>query len=522
MTAFGTREPGTALALRALPAGVRAADWAELAPRLGAGRSPWLLETALPGGRGGRFDFAGADPYMTLTARGRALDLEVHREVERGLPVGRGRATGDPLAAAAALLPARPGTLPRGLSAFPFLGGAVALVGHGLAATLDDTRFRPRAGAPPLDLLLLYVDRLLARDRATGEAVAIGLGFAGAGADARARAAAAADALAADAARALAGRAGAAGARAGCAARRTGGRVSGSGARSRTARAAPAPVGPLAYGARVRQAKSFVEAGDAYQVCLTHRIDLAGRPDPWRLYAALRRRTPAPFAACVDAGPVAVVSASPERFLRVEPDGCVETRPMKGTRPRGETPEADAKLRAELRDSAKDRAENVMIVDLARNDLGRVCATGSVHVDGLCELEAHPTVFQLVSTVRGRLRPGVGPLEALRAAFPPGSMTGAPKLRALEILDALEPHRRGFYAGALGHLDVRGALDLSVLIRCLFLDASGLWLGVGGGIVADSDPAAEYQETLDKAAALRAAHADLDDADLDDAGREEP
>jgi len=199
---------------------------------------------------------------------------------------------------------------------------------------------------------------------------------------------------------------------------------------------------------------------------------------------------------------VAVVGSSPERFLRVESDGAVESRPIKGTRARGRDPEQDRRLREELAGSAKDRAENLMIVDLVRNDLGRVCATGSVAVPELFAVEEYARVFQMVSTVTGRLAPGRDALDLVRATFPPGSMTGAPKIAAMRLLDRLEPVRRGIYSGAVGWLDARGGADLAVVIRTLLVREGRALLHVGAGIVADSDPRAEWRETLDKAAAL--------------------
>jgi len=255
-----------------------------------------------------------------------------------------------------------------------------------------------------------------------------------------------------------------------------------------------------------------IAAGNVYQANLTHRLEGRFRGDPGELYRCLRRESPAPFGAFLEWPEVAVLSSSPERFLRVEPDGRVESRPIKGTRPRGTTAGADERLRAELEASEKDRAENLMIVDLVRNDLGRVCRTGSVQVPGLREIEAYAQVFQMVSTVTGRLAPGRDALDAVAAAFPPGSMTGAPKLAAMRLLERLEPVRRGVYAGALGYLDARGGADLSVVIRTLLVARGRATLHVGGGVVADSDPASEWRESWDKArgplAALAAATAD--------------
>jgi para-aminobenzoate synthetase component 1 len=219
------------------------------------------------------------------------------------------------------------------------------------------------------------------------------------------------------------------------------------------------------------------------------------------LYGRLRERNAAPFAGLFDLGGAFVASASPERFLRVE-GGEVETRPIKGTRPRGATPAEDAARAAELLASAKDRAENVMIVDLMRNDLGRVCEYGTVRVPALCRLESYRYVHHLVSEVRGRLRPGVGRVDLLRAAFPGGSVTGAPKVRAMEIIAELEPTARGPYCGSLGYVGFDGTMDTSILIRTFTVARGWVQFPVGGGIVADSDPEREYEETLHKAEGL--------------------
>jgi para-aminobenzoate synthetase component 1 len=226
------------------------------------------------------------------------------------------------------------------------------------------------------------------------------------------------------------------------------------------------------------------------------------------LHDALARRSPAPFAACFDLGDHAIASASPERFLTVR-GRCVTTRPIKGTRPRGTDAAADRALREELLASAKDRAENVMIVDVLRNDLGRVCETGSVETPSLCELETFSQVHHLTSTVTGILREGLDALDLLHAAFPGGSITGAPKIRAMEILDALEPVRRHVYTGSLGYLDWRGDADWSIAIRTALVTPYAVHFAAGGGITADSDPESEYRETLDKAEGLRVALEDL-------------
>src|SRR2546422_674526 len=226
---------------------------------------------------------------------------------------------------------------------------------------------------------------------------------------------------------------------------------------------------------------------------------------PLDLYRRLRQRNPAPFSAFLDFGDLVVASSSPERFLQVQPDGRVETRPIKGTRPRGLSPEHDAALARALVESDKDRAENVMIVDLLRNDLSRVCRAGTVRVPELFAVEHYATVHHLVSTVVGELAPEHDAADLLRAAFPGGSITGAPKVRAMQIIAELEPTQRAAYCGSIGYLSLSGAVDTSIVIRTCLVLGSDVYFQVGGGIVADSDPELEYGETLDKARGLIAA-----------------
>ncbi|MCS7016360.1 MAG: aminodeoxychorismate synthase component I [Gemmatales bacterium] len=253
------------------------------------------------------------------------------------------------------------------------------------------------------------------------------------------------------------------------------------------------------FEAAVRRAIDYVHAGDCFQVNLAQRLLYPARLSPLQLYARLRQCNPAPFAGYFDAGEYVLVSASPELFLRVSPDGWVETRPIKGTRPRGATGEQDLRLQQELLTSGKDRAENVMIVDLLRNDLGRVCRYGTIQVADLCRLESYRTVHHLVSVVRGQLRPECDAFDLLRAAFPGGSVTGAPKVRAMEIIAELEPTVRGPYCGALGFLGFDGSAEWNILIRTCTVARGWIQFPVGGGIVADSEPAREYEETLHKA-----------------------
>ena len=282
--------------------------------------------------------------------------------------------------------------------------------------------------------------------------------------------------------------------------------------------AAPVPTwtGPIAAGrlepllsrerylAAVRRVLDYLAAGDVYQVNLTQPFTAPLAAPAWRLFAELVRRHPAPYCAYLDIGGAQVVANSPELFLRRRGDR-VETRPIKGTRPRGAGPARDAALAAALAADEKERAEHVMIVDLERNDLGRVAVPGSVAVDPFLRVDSHPTVHHLVSSVSARLRPGVGLGEVLRATFPGGSITGAPKVRAMEIIRELEPSPRGVYTGAFGLLHAGGDLELGLAIRTAVVAEGSVRWGAGGGIVADSDPERELAEAWLKTAALRLA-----------------
>ena len=261
-----------------------------------------------------------------------------------------------------------------------------------------------------------------------------------------------------------------------------------------------------AYEAGVEAVRTWIAEGEIYQANLTRRLETPFRGDPWLLYRRLRTGDPALFAAYVDLGASpftgaarAIASASPEPFLAVTPDGHVETNPIKGTRARGRDREDDRRLARELLASEKDRAENVMIVDVLRNDLGRVCRPGSVRVPRLCRLERTAAVQHLVSTVTGRLDAGRDAFDLLAASFPGGSITGAPKIRAMQLLERLEPVRRGPYTGIAGWLGPDGAMGSSILIRSFVADGERLSLHVGGGITWRSDPSAEWEETVAKA-----------------------
>ena len=276
------------------------------------------------------------------------------------------------------------------------------------------------------------------------------------------------------------------------------------------------------YREDIAACKDYLTAGHSYEICLTDTLEGEVEAEPLELYRALRRANPAPFAAYLRFGDRAVLSSSPERFLAVDRERQAETRPIKGTSRRSADPAEDARLAASLAADEKSLAENVTIVDLMRNDLGRVCELGSVEVPELARVETYETVHQLVSSVRGRLREDVGAAGCARACFPPGSMTGAPKLRTMEIIDELEGAARGAYSGAIGWFGLGGACDLSVAIRTIVLDGSTATVGAGGAIVVDSDPEAELAEMLLKARAPIAALGPGASISFDSAAAPEP
>jgi para-aminobenzoate synthetase component 1 len=255
------------------------------------------------------------------------------------------------------------------------------------------------------------------------------------------------------------------------------------------------------YVKAVARARQYIIDGDIFEVNISQRFEAHLTIPPYELYCRLRAINPAPFASYLGFDKLTIVSASPERFLKVQGD-WVETRPIKGTVRRGKTPQEDRKKASELLSSMKDHAENMMIVDLERNDLGRVCRYGTVRVSELAILETFPTVFHLTSTVVGRLRADRNRYDLLKATFPGGSITGAPKVRSMEIIDELEPTRRSVYTGSIGYLSFDGNMDINIVIRTFLIKGNRAYFQVGGAVVYDSDPESEYQETLDKGRAL--------------------
>ncbi len=251
----------------------------------------------------------------------------------------------------------------------------------------------------------------------------------------------------------------------------------------------------------VRKVQDYIKSGDIYQANLTQRYSCDLEESPYELYGKLRAINPAPFATFMDFGEGQIVSSSPERFIKVR-DNIIETRPIKGTRPRGKNAEEDKKYREELINSEKDKAELLMIVDLERNDLGKVAKTGSVKVTELFHLEEYSTVYHLVSTVVAEVRDELGAIDCIEATFPGGSITGAPKIRAMEVIDELEPTQRNIYTGSIGYIGFNGDLDLNIVIRTVVCKDDKAYFQVGGGMTWDSNAEEEYQETLDKAKAL--------------------
>ncbi len=422
---------------------------------------PWavFLDSGRPRSTMGRFDILAARPYVTLVTRGGMTEI---RECDR-----------------TALSPADPFELLRRYlvadgrpTALPFAGGAIGYFGYDLARRIEQLPSHARDVEALPDMAVGIYDWAVVVDHAERASWLVG-----AGRDERTDSRW--DELLA--------------------------------LFSETPRATVRPpfqVGLVncnftldSYRQAFSRVQHYIRAGDCYQVNLAQRFTAEVSGDHWLGYQTLRRLNPAPYAAYLNFPGVRILSSSPERFLEVK-QGQVETRPIKGTRPRAAAPEADSALARELRDSSKDRAENLMIVDLLRNDLGKVCKAGSIAVPKLFEVESFATVHHLVSTVTGRLDEGIDAVGLLHAAFPGGSITGAPKIRAMEIIEELEPNRRGVYCGAIGWLGFNGDMDTNIAIRTMVSSEHSLRFWAGGGLVADSRADDEYQECFDKASAM--------------------
>ena len=433
---------------------------------------PFFLDTGLRLPGFGRFSLLGSRPFLVLESKGTRLTLcgSGKFETHEGNPFHFLKK-----AIESYKLPAHPSV--------PFVGGAVGYLGYDLCHFVERL---PATAADDLrvpDMAMAFYDTALVVDHQTRRAwiAAADLGVPGRP-DAEHRAAEMFERLSSDtpAARPAA---------------------RGSLDRENAAPEIACNFTRADYLRAIHRAKDYIAAGDIFQVNLSRRFEARISVSAPELYLRLRRINPAPMAAYLGGGDFAVVSASPERFLRVR-RGRVETRPIKGTRPRGRTPDEDAALAQELLRSEKDAAELAMIVDLERNDLGRVCSYGTVRVTRPKALESFPTVHHLVATVVGRLHAGCDRTELLKATFPGGSITGAPKIRAMQIIDELEPTRRSIYTGAIGYLGFDGGMDLNIAIRTFLVQGGRAWFQAGGGIVADSQPESEYDETAQKARAL--------------------
>lgn len=427
-----------------------------------------FLDSALQHAELGRYSFLMADPFHSLVATGRRVTLDGASH------------EGDPFAALADLMARY--DLPRHPDLPPFQGGIAGSFGYGLRHHLERVPAHHRNGQHIPDLMVGAYDLVVALDHVAGRGWLISSGFPEK--DAAMRALRAQERIKwALSLYAIASAEPDAGAD--------------------WALAARPDLDGAAYKDMVRRTIDYIEAGDIYQANITQRFQARLHPgiDRLALYGALRRRNPATFAAYLEFANTAILSSSPERFLKLQ-QGQVETRPIKGTRPRGRSSSEDAALAAELLASPKDRAENLMIVDLLRNDLSRVCRMGSVKVPVLWGLESYATVHHLVSVVTGEMLPDKNAVDLLRATFPGGSVTGAPKIRAMEIIAELEPTPRGPYCGAIGYLGFDGSMDSNIVIRTYCINGDELTFQVGGGIVSDSDPQAELEESLAKARAL--------------------
>ena len=441
-----------------------------------------------------QYSFLAADPILIVRSKGATT------EVRRREDAAWSRVSGDALSTARSYLPRGVAEPVSGLP--PFQGGLAGYIGYDWGAMLERLPVPRYDDLAIPDLVLGLYDWVVAWDHRIGTAWLISTGLPDRGTARERRARERMDLVR----ERLGGR--------------TGGSATAPGILSATQPGLAAPSYPVEGidGAReiglcstfthrgyldaVARVREYIIAGDIFQANLSQRFQSALTQPPFALYRRLRERNPAPFAAYLGFDNLAVLSASPERFLRVDERRLVETRPIKGTRPRGLGPMHDAALGRALAESAKDRAENVMIVDLLRNDLSRVCRPGTVRVPELFALEHHPTVHHLVSTVLGELAPGADGVDLIRAAFPGGSITGAPKVRAMEIIAELEPTQRGVYCGSIGYLSATGTMDTSIVIRTYLVLRGQVYFQAGGGIVADSDVELEYRETLDKARAL--------------------
>jgi para-aminobenzoate synthetase component I len=427
---------------------------------------PWAvyLDSGHPGSSYGRYDILAADPFITLTTCGRSTEVWERSEVH----VSRE----NPFALLKSILLRFPNANSKAMDFLPFCGGAIGYFGYDLARRLENLPSIALDAESMPEMAVGIYDWAVVIDHQTRKAWLVGLGN---------------DVQTQQNWRQLLTL------------------FSECGEALTASFSVSSPVlsnmNKKRYGNAFRRVQDYIHAGDCYQVNLAQRFAAHADGEPWIAYQQLRRISPAPYSAYFNTPSAQILSASPERFLSVR-DGHVETRPIKGTRPRSLDLAQDMAHADDLRASLKDRAENLMIVDLLRNDIGKNCAIGSVKADRLFELESFTNVHHLVSTVTGTLAPGRHAIDLLCGCFPGGSITGAPKLRAMEIIEELEPHRRGVYCGAIGYVGFNGNMDTSIAIRTAVFSGSTIRFWAGGGIVADSECEKEYRETLDKASCM--------------------
>jgi para-aminobenzoate synthetase component 1 len=459
-----------------------------------------LLENSDVRSKQGRWVFLATDPFLVFRSKRSACWVG---------PLGdERRQPGPPLVELAALmdryrLPVEGDDL-GALPAVPFRGGALGYLGYELLYLLEDIPDLGRDDLAVPDAYLLFFDTVVACNAETGQLSVIANGFGPSPGAAREHA----ERRLADVAR-----------RVRTAPERGTKRTSprhGPKRRLSEADLISRGIRPVLHRPEymnvVETAKAHIRAGDIFEVCTSNRFDTTFDGSGLELFGALQTVNPAPYSAYLRLPEVEVLSSSPEQFLNLDRDRWAETRPMKGTRPRGPTPEEDRQLAQQLAESEKDRAENIMIADLARNDLGRVCEFGTVTVPDLQVVESFAFTHQMISTVRGRLRDEHTPMDLIAATFPGGSMTGAPKVEAMKIIDRLEPVKRGIFSGSIGYFDFDGSVGLNIVIRTFIKRGTSLNFHVGGAIVSDSDAADEHQETLDKAAGLVAALEEYENA----------
>jgi len=436
----------------------------------------FFLDSGMDTQRLGRYSFMGSNPFLVMRSRGRDIALIS--------PQSKKTVTGNPFDVLGELL--QEYKLDGNTSGLPFVGGAVGYLAYDLGQFIERLPSKAVDDLQLPECYLAFYDAVAIFDNLAGRAFIASTGFPEKGNSRQKRAEARLEEIERLVAQSP---------------RQGGEKNSYSDQTVRSKVNLRANFTNEGYLEAVQKARDYIIAGDIFQVNLSQRFEADMPISPYALYRRLRKINPAPFASYLDFEGVTVVSASPERFLKLSGDR-VETRPIKGTRPRGKDTAKDEALARELVNSFKDKAEHVMIVDLERNDIGRVCRFGTLRVSELMALEKYATVFHLTSTVEGRLRPGKGVVDLLKATFPGGSISGAPKVRAMEIIDELEPTRRSVYTGSIGYLSFDGSLDLNIVIRTILVKEGKAYFQVGGAVVYDSDPESEYVETLDKAKAL--------------------